>query len=230
MKIAALRRYPVKCMGGEPLSAVALDARGLVGDRWWAVVDTDGKLASAKNTHRFRRRDAVLEFAATTRRGEVVVQRAGREWVVGDAALEAELTSACGVGLWVRPEADVDHQDSVSISLVGSATLDWCAERWGIAADPRRLRVNLVLATDEPFVEESWAGHELRLGEVVLEVGQPIPRCRTVDLDQDGATAHGAWLKPLAAERDTCLAVGARVVRPGELRVGDEVNPSATTT
>jgi len=221
LSVAALRRYPVKSMGGEHLERVTVDARGLVGDRWYAVVDDDGRLASGKDTRRFRRRDAVFEHrAAMTGDGVVVDDR----WRVGDPMLDRQLSEEMGAAVRLAPEADVPHQDQGSVSLVGSATLRWCAERWGIDADPRRLRVNVVVETDEPFVEESWVGHELTVGGVRLAVVQRVERCRTVDLAQDGASGRGAWLKPLAAEREMCVAVYADVRQPGLLAVGDVVD------
>jgi uncharacterized protein YcbX len=48
--IAALHRYPVKSMMGEELNASAIGAKGLLGDRAYALVDTStGKILSAKN-------------------------------------------------------------------------------------------------------------------------------------------------------------------------------------
>ena len=48
--ISALWRYPVKSMRGEELNAVTVGARGLLGDRAYAIVDREtGKVASAKN-------------------------------------------------------------------------------------------------------------------------------------------------------------------------------------
>ena len=77
------------------------------------------------------------------------------------------------------------------MSLVGTATLAWCADRWGVTADPRRLRVNVVVSTDEPFVEETWVGQEIACGDARLRVVERVPRCRTVDVHQDGARAQG---------------------------------------
>lgn len=57
-------RYPVKSMGGEQVDASWADAGGLLGDRVWAVQDSDGKLGSGKNTRRFRRMDGLLELSA----------------------------------------------------------------------------------------------------------------------------------------------------------------------
>ncbi|QIX28449.1 MOSC domain-containing protein [Nocardioides sp. JQ2195] len=227
ISVAALRRYPVKSMGGEALETAVLDARGLKGDRWFAVEDDDGHFASGKNTRRFRRRDQVFSYAATTApSGEVVVAGPGGEWQVGDAGLDEELSTAMGVRVRIAPEGEVPHQDSGAVSLVGTATLAWCAERWGISVDPRRLRVNLLLDTDEPFVEEQWVGRDIALGDVLLRGVQRLPRCRMVDLDQDGARAEGRLLKPLTRERDMLLAVCADVVRTGVIRVGDAASTS----
>lgn len=224
MTVHSLRRYPVKSMAGEALDAVELDARGLVGDRWYAVVDGEGHFASGKNTRRFRRRDGVFSYAASTAAdGGVVVSGPGGRWPVGSAALDAELSAACGVPSRVLPEAEVPHFDDGAVSLVGTATLAWCAERWDIDADPRRLRANLVVETDEPFVEETWVGRRVAVGEAELRVVQRIERCRTIDLPQDGATAVGRWLRPLGHERDLRVAVYADVVAPGTVRVGDDV-------
>jgi uncharacterized protein YcbX len=52
--VVGLWRYPVKSMIGEDLSAVEITRLGLAGDRAYALVDgTDGKVASAKNPHKW---------------------------------------------------------------------------------------------------------------------------------------------------------------------------------
>lgn len=223
MRLHGLWRYPVKSMGGEHLDAVELDERGLVGDRWYAVRDAEGHLASGKDTRRFRRRDAVFDYTAHTRDEGVVVRGPEGEWPVGDPGLDATLTSRMDVAVQVVPESTVPHQDQGSVSLVGTATLAWCADRWGIDADPRRLRVNLLVETDEPFVEETWVGREIGVGEVRLAVVERIPRCRMIDVAQVDVGARGRWLKPLGAERDMCVAMYADVARPGVVRRGDRV-------
>jgi uncharacterized protein YcbX len=222
--VRILRRYPVKAMGGEDLASVEIDARGLVGDRWYAVEDEDGCFASGKRTRRFRRRDEVFDYAARTEPDGVMVAGPEGEWRVDDPSLAATLSARMGLPVQVLPEADVPHQDAGSISLVGTASLDWCADRWGIEADPRRLRVNIVVATTEPFIEESWVGGRISVGEVELDVVERIERCRTIDVAQDGVAARGRWLKPLAAERDMCAAIYADVARPGVIARGDRVS------
>lgn len=52
--VASLWRYPVKSMMGEELGSTALSARGLLGDRSYALVDrSTGKIASAKNPRKW---------------------------------------------------------------------------------------------------------------------------------------------------------------------------------
>jgi uncharacterized protein YcbX len=224
-RIREIRRYPVKSMGGEALASGEVDGRGLVGDRWYAVVDGEGKLASGKHTNRFRRRDAVFEFAARTADGCVRVTGRGGAWTVGDPALDAALSDATGDPVRVLPEGATPHQDAGEVSLVGTASLDWCREHLGVDTDRRRLRPNLVVDTSEPFVEETWSG-VLSIGSARLRVVRRAERCRMVDIAQEGLSAQRGWLTGLTATREMCLAVYLDVESPGTIAVGDEVTLS----
>jgi hypothetical protein len=52
--VAALWHYPVKSMMGEELNSAAVTERGLLGDRAYALVDSEtGKIASAKNPRKW---------------------------------------------------------------------------------------------------------------------------------------------------------------------------------
>ncbi|MDX6357254.1 MAG: uncharacterized protein QOH37_308 [Nocardioidaceae bacterium] len=220
--VREIRRYPVKSMAGESLEAVEVDARGLAGDRWYAVVDGDGKLASGKHSTRFRRRDAVFEHAARTTPDGVRVSGRGGDWAVGDAALDAALSDAMGDPVRVLAEAATPHQDQGEVSLVGTASLDWCREHLGVDADRRRIRPNLVVDTSEPFVEETWTGL-VTVGTARLRFDQRIVRCRMIDIAQEGLPPEGGWLKALTDTRDLSLGIHLDVVEPGTIRFGDEV-------
>jgi len=228
-RVVSIRRYPVKSMGGEALDAVEFEARGIVGDRFYAVRDGDNRLASGKNTRRMVRRDGVFAYAASTDAGSggtgrvTIADASGPLGVAGDPALDALLTEALGADVRVAPETDVPHFDSGSVSIIGTATLAWCARELHADADPRRLRVNIVIATSEPFEEERWIGSTLAIGTVLLTPVDRIERCRTIDLAQDGVDRPTRWLKQLSERRDLRLAVYCDVARAGTTRVGDEV-------
>ena len=52
--VSALWRFPVKSMGGEQPAAVELSARGVLGDRAYALIDAEsGKVVSAKSVKLF---------------------------------------------------------------------------------------------------------------------------------------------------------------------------------
>ena len=247
--IAAIRRYPVKAMAGEWLNEVRLDGRGLKLDRWFAVVDADGRFAAGKNSRRFRRRDAVFDYAAAVRGVDVVVRRAPAAadpadraeqmarnrrdpavdgpapatWTVGDPALDAELSAAMDAPVRVLPEIDASHQDAGAVSLVGTASLQWLRTQLDVDAHPRRIRANLVVDTAEPFEEEAWPGREITVGGATLQVVERIERCRVVDLAQDGVTTRTTLLKTLGEHRDLCLGVYADVVRQGLVAIGDPI-------
>jgi MOSC domain-containing protein len=227
-RVAALRRYPVKSMAGEALESVVLDRRGVVGDRWLAVVDEEGRFASGKDSRRFRRRDAVFDFAAATDGGEVRVRSDGQHWTVGDPGLDRALSDAMRATVRVLPEGDVPHQDAGSVSLVGSASLQWCRDHLDVDTDFRRVRPNILVETTEPFVEESWVGSRLTVGGATLAVVERIERCRMVDLAQDGLATTTPLLKQLGAHRDLCLGVYADVLTPGRIGVGDRVRVDGT--
>jgi uncharacterized protein YcbX len=221
--VGEIRRYPVKAMGGESLDAVEIDGRGLAGDRARAVVDGDGRLATGKNSRRFRRRDEVFEFAARTTEHGVEVTGRGGSWPAGDPALDAALSDAMGDPVRVLPETTTPYFDDGQVSLVGTASLDWCREHLGVDADRRRIRPNLVVATHEPFVEETWM-LELGIGPARLRPVERIERCRMIDIAQEGLPhEEGRWLKALTSSRQMQLGVYLAVTTPGVVRVGDEV-------
>jgi uncharacterized protein YcbX len=210
-------------MGGESLESVEIEVRGLTGDRVLAVVDDDGKLATGKHSRRFRRRDEVFEFASRTTADGVRVTGRGGEWPAPGEDLDRALSDAMGDHVRVLPETGTPYFDAGHVSVVGTASLAWCVEHLGVDADRRRIRPNLVVETDEPFVEETWRG-EVALGEVVLTPVERIERCRMIDIAQEGLPREGRWLKALTEAREMCLGVYLDVAQPGAVSVGDEVS------
>lgn len=222
MVVQEIRRYPVKAMGGEALTSVEVDGRGLVGDRTLAVVDGDGKLATGKHSRRFRRRDEVFEFAARTAPAGVLVTGRGGEWPAPGDDVDHVLSEAMATPVRVLPETTTPYFDDGQVSLVGTASLDWCRRHLQVDADRRRIRPNLVVETDEPFVEESWSA-SVEVGGVTLRPVARIERCRMIDIAQEGLPREGRWLKSLTEARDLNLGIYLDVVRPGTVAVGDPV-------
>jgi uncharacterized protein YcbX len=100
--------------------------------------------------------------------------------------------------------------------------------------DPRRFRMNVIVGTSAPgFVENSWVGREVALGDGVrLKVTMPDPRCVMTTLAQDDLPDDTDILRTLVrynrlqvgnAGRFPCAGVYAVIDAPGTLRVGDRV-------
>lgn len=223
MNLVEIRRYPVKAMGGESLRSVEVDSRGLVGDRWFSVVDADGRLATGKNSRRFRRYDQVFDYSATMVGDDARVAGPSGSWRIGDAQLDLALSEHFGAEVMVQRETGTPYQDAGQVSLVGTASLEWCREHLAVDGDRRRIRPNLVVRTAEPFVEETWGGATIRVGDVELTVVERIERCRMVDIAQEGLSEQAGWLKALGRERDLCLGMYADVTGVGSLALGERV-------
>jgi uncharacterized protein YcbX len=236
--VVRLWRYPVKSMRGEQIASAAVDRRGLIGDRQFAVVDAEGKLGSCKNTRRFRRVDGLLDFqtgypddptdpAACT--PELVTPSGARHPVL---SAEAEAAVRAHLGrddVRIAAEAEVPHHDTAPLHLLSTATLDWFVQALdGVPADERRLRPNLVvrLPGAQAFAEDGWDGRRVRIGAgadaVVARWVKPTERCRTLNVEQDDLPYTSRALKTLAG-RSLELGVYLEVLEGGRVRVGDPV-------
>ena len=120
-------------------------------------------------------------------------------------------------------EAGTPHQDAGQVSLVGTASLDWCREHLGVDGDRRRIRPNLVVSTTEPFVEESWGGARIRVGERRADGGRAHRAVPDGRHRPGGLAEQPGWLKALGRERDLCLGIYADVAAAGSVTVGDPV-------
>jgi uncharacterized protein YcbX len=151
----------------------------------------------------------------------VRVSGRGGDWAVAGDDLDAVLSEAMGDPVRVLPETSTPYFDAESVSLIGTASLAWCREHLGVDADRRRIRPNLVVETDEPFVEETWS-REVTIGSVRLSPVERIERCRMIDIAQEGLPRDGRWLKALTQTRDMSLGIYLGVVEPGVIQVGDD--------
>jgi uncharacterized protein len=94
------------------------------------------------------------------------------------------------------------------------------------AIDVRRFRPSFVIDTgDEPgHPEFGWVGRQMHIGDVVLDIGAPCPRCVmitrevTPDLPMDRAV-----LRHVVRDLDQNVGVYATIAVPGTIATGDDV-------
>ncbi|WP_229074460.1 MOSC domain-containing protein [Actinoplanes sp. DH11] len=241
MRLAEIRRYPVKSMLGEVVPAADVGPRGLAGDRLWAVRDPDGKFGSGKNTRRFRRMPGLFDFRAyAAERAPVVELPDGRRFAADDAAGHRAVGAVLGRTVTLAPESAVPHHDEGPVSLLTTASMraltalsggeaggaggaGEAGGQGGAGIDPLRFRANLLIdVAGSGFVEDGWVGRLVRVGaEVVLRVVRPLTRCVMIDMAQDGAAGRNDLLKALAEHHGMTFGVMAVVERQGRVATGD---------
>lgn len=244
-EVAALWRYPVKSLQGEPLDSAMVDADGVSGDRRWALLDrSTGRVMTAKRT-------AALLLAGVAD-GSIVLGD-GRSIALDDPNRDARLSEWLDRDVTViSADESVEHRyqmtfdppnddaevvdidiapgtlfDLAQIHLLTTATLDGCrAERPDLDWDVRRFRPNLVIDCDgPPFVEQSWVGRHVRVGGAVLSVTMPTVRCALPLRAQPGLEREPglfAAMSALNSEWPNHLGVYAAVVSPGVVACGDD--------
>ncbi|GAA2142163.1 MOSC domain-containing protein [Actinomadura napierensis] len=227
-----LWRYPVKSMLGERQDALAVDGRGAIGDRLYAVRDGNGKFGSGKNTRRFRRIDGLFDFRARYD-GDVPVITLpdGREVRGDDDDVHLHLQRTLDrTDVTLAREDSISHFDQAPLHIVTDASLAWLAGAVpGTAVDARRLRPNLVVRTGcEPgLVEDAWIGRTARIGsEVVVAFTHRTERCVMVNNAQDHLAYDGRVLKAIAAN-DLNLGIYATVLHGGTISLGDRLQLGA---
>ena len=237
---------PVKGMRHLALDAVDLDEQGAAGDRAFCLVDDDEARVLKTVQHPSligvvaRVDEDVLGLTLPT--GESAVATATRtgRTITCDywgRAVDLELLDgphaelvAGWLGRRVRvaaaPRGGVVFGDPLTV--VGTASLRELARRTGhddLAEQAGRFRATVVVETDEPHVEDSWAGQEVALGDAVVRIGGPVPRCAVIDHHPETGVKDVRLLKALVRDRPTNRAgepmfgVYARCVEPGRVTV-----------
>lgn len=177
------------------------------------VVDGEVRLGEAIHTDFWRRRDVPGR----------VVEGPWSDALSALASRRLRLVKAdvAGAGVDVEPVALVSQESVAELGRQAGRE----------AVDGRRFRMLVEIAGCSPHEEDEWSGRRLRLGEALLEVGGPVPRCATTTRDPSTGVRDFDALRAIAAYRgrrnghDIDFGVYARVLEPGRVGVGDAVEP-----
>jgi hypothetical protein len=128
------------------------------------------------------------------------------------------------------PSGGIDVEPVTMVSRASAAALG--QEDGGEPMDPRRFRMLMTLGGTPAFVEDTWAGRRVEVGEVSLLVGGEVPRCAAVQRRPEDGARNVNVLRRIAEVRGKrrsstgrTLNVGvyAQVLTPGWVAVGDQV-------
>lgn len=254
-RVAWIAIAPVKAMALVHLTAARVERTGVVGDRVFAVVDSDmrlvngkriGSLASVRPTFDAESRELGLRFpdgrlvtGAVELGAPTQALFSGRPrpvrpiegpWAgaLSDwAGRDLRLVALVGDGVGI--------DRGPSVSLLSSAALGVLATEGGAGRplDGRRFRMTLGIDGTEPFAEDAWLGRVIRVGDALMRPVDFVGRCAVTTQDPDTGTPDFPTLQVLErlrghmASPDERLPCGvwAEILGPGGVRLGDPVGP-----
>lgn len=250
--LARLNVTPLKGTGLAHPATAELTDHGIPGNRRFHLVDAGGRLFTAADHGPLVRLRVAFDPATellrvafpdgsesltrTDRLGDPVVTDVWSRPVPG-RLVTGPVADAVGayVGRPLRivmADVEGDGSDIHRLSIMSLASVSALGARHGRPdLDPQRFRMDLELEGCEPHQEDTWAGLAIGIGEAVVRVLGPIPRC--VVTTRDPATGRKdfdtlkriADVRPLMEEpRGVPFGMYAEVERPGRISVGNPVH------
>jgi uncharacterized protein YcbX len=207
LHVAALWRYPVKSLAGEPLTTTMVGPGGIPGDRIVRVRGPEG-VRTSRRQYRMLGLHGMLDADGRPRIN-------GHAWNSPEAL--ALVKRAAGDDAWLEAWEDLDRFDILPL-LVAT---DGAVAAFG--RDVRRLRPNILIAGIEGLAERSWPGADLHIGEAIVRIDSLRGRCHMTTIDPDTLDVDPGVLKDIVRRFDSRLALNAEVVRAGVISVGDRV-------
>jgi uncharacterized protein YcbX len=211
MRVAALWRYPVKSLAGEPRTELEVAVDGVVGDRVVHIREAGGRVV----TSRFRPQLLGLEGTLGPD-GTPLID--GLPWHSPDALERIRAATAPDVELLAFSEPDHGQRFDV---LPLTVLTDGMADAVGV--DYRRFRPNVFVEGATGLEERSWAGSAIHVGTVVIGALRPRPRCVMTTFDPDTLVPDPSVLRRIVTDFGGTAALDCWVLQPGTIRVGDPV-------
>lgn len=239
--VADLWRYPIKAVGREPLSTIALDAgTTLPGDRRWAVAHAAAKLTGGW--------DHCTNFARAAKAPmlqAVTIESDGDSYTLRHPDLPdlqiALPSDAQALVHWLAPiyptnrpaltdvvaAPDRGMTDSAfaSVSVMNHASLRAMAQKSGRTLEPERFRGNIWVEGAAPWEEFDWLGKTIRIGSAHLKMVEPITRCAATRANPVTGRDDTDTLAILQDDwGHQIFGINAEVVAAGTLSIGDPVH------
>ena len=241
--LAQIWRHPVKALSRERLGQAHLaPGAPLPHDRRWAVAHARARLDGgwAPKGNFLRGVTSAALMAVTSRfdeaSGRLTLAHPGQ----GEIALDPDDPAATPALLaWLAPLWPADLPAPVGLVSADRALTDvpepWIAvnnlashravaDRLGArAVSIHRWRGNLWLEGFAPWEEAEWPGRRLQIGETVLEVREPITRCKATMANPETGRRDLDTLGALGSWGHQEFGVYAEVVRGGAVAEGAPV-------
>ena len=208
MYVAQIWRYPVKSMAGERLDHVEVGALGLAGDRIVHIEDRGGRVVTARTHPLLLGHKGSLDPAGEPRVDD-------RVWT--EASVRADVERIVGTGARLVRDETAARFDILPLLVATDGAIS------AFGYDGRRLRPNLVIGGVQGLEERDWPGRYLRIGQVVVALGELRGRCIMTTFDPDTLAHDRRVLTSIAERFGGKLALNASVIQRGLIGRGDRV-------
>lgn len=207
VRVAQLWRYPVKSLGGESVQSALLTSDGVAGDRVVHVAGRRGLLTG-------RTRPDLLTLPVATGQGGAP-RVAGHPWDSAEAA--GAVRGRAGPDARLVADTTPERFDVLNLLVATDGAVD------RLGTDVRRLRPNIVLSGVPAEIEPFLPGQALAIADAVIGIHSVRQRCIVTTIDPDDGAQDLDVLRRIRDVFGGELALNAWVIRPGVVRVGDEV-------
>ncbi|WGH79273.1 MOSC domain-containing protein [Jannaschia ovalis] len=239
-RLASIWRHPVKAIGREGLQRTRLRAgRGLPHDRRWAVTHARAKpIDGWAQKANFLRGVSGPELMAVTaaldpEAGRVTLRHPRCPDLTVAPAAEAQALCDWLAPLWPgdlpRPAAVVECATGFTdipeswVSIQNAASHRAVAQRLGGELSIHRWRGNLWVEGWPLWHEFDLVGRRIRIGDSVLEIREPITRCKATMANPETGRRDADTLAALRSWDHQDFGVYAAVIEGGEIAPGAEV-------
>jgi hypothetical protein len=248
--VARLNVTPVKSTALQHPGEIRLEAYGAAGNRDLYLVDEDGRLQGGskfgpyvqiRSEHDPATDRLALTFPdgsrvegdASALGGAITTNFYGRPvpaHLLDGPWAEAVSRFAGRQIRLARVDRPGDGADIRPLTFVSLASVDELSRQGGAARriDPGRFRMLIELDGCAPHEEDSWNGSRLAVGEAIVRVGDPVPRCAVTTQDPRSGLRDFPTLSVIKRYRgivdgELLFGVYGDVDRPGCVRIGDDV-------
>ncbi len=233
--ISELHVYPIKSLGNIALNTAQLSETGIVYDRYWMLVDKDGRFITQRNIPRLtlfnlrfsengivvKHQESELEIAYDLEGSEKLqtavfgtevhgLKEPNRvnQWFSEQLNKEVTLIRASKVQprfVKNHPDTKVNFSDSSQYLFLGTESMQHLNEKLTSPITINRFRANVIFEGGLPHAEDEWRC--IQIGNSTFEYVKLCGRCKVTTIDPNTAEMGKEPLRTLATYR----AIGKNV-------------------
>ena len=254
--VAEINIAPVKSMALVPLESVSLELGGITDDRRFYLVNSSGRLLSRRNVGKLAQLVTSWDPESEQLRiefpdGRVLEGQPELDRPVWTIIWGRRVRGRALQGDWMQAISEFCDQpavlmmsvlpcqvfDEFPVSVLSRASVERLSAEMGMSEDEclatDRFRPTLLLDGCVPHEEDGWINHTLTVGDAVVRVLAPDPRCAIVDQHPVTGETDAEVVRSILGYRPNALAgyfgMYGIVEKPGAVRVGDAVGVQADT-